>query len=418
MQFKIIDGSLPKVGRRMRRPQHSFSLKSRPWRLDPFLIAPVLPGETLKNGLIQYRAVSSRLKSPLVGWWSETYIFYVKHRDLTSQAATLTNMHLDATTDVTPLRNAGASTGRYHAANGMDYVNFCLQRVVEEYFREEEDGAWNANLLDGIPMVCIGKNTGFESLRDQTAVAVTQDEELPGEVTEIPYGVNASWANYYAQWENMRSLKQTSKSFEDWLAEWGVHTPEVIERENKPELLRYIREWQYPTNTVEPTTGVPTTALSVSVSERMDKDRFFKEPGFIFGVQCFRPKVYFSNQKGCLAEFLDDAYSWLPPVVADQTWTSLKNFAFNAGPLNGVAASGGYWIDMRDLFVFGDQFVNYDLVADGTGSHVVLPDANYKSRFATSAMADALFAAAAPANVIRTDGVVSLSILGKIGNET
>ena len=73
---------------------------------------------------------------------------------------------------------------------------------------------------------------------------------------------------------------------------------------------------------------------------------------------------------------------------------------------------------MRDLFVFGDQFVNYDLVADGTGSHVVLPDVNYKARFATSAMADALFAAAAPANVIRTDGVCSLSILGKIGNET
>lgn len=419
VSVKIIDSSLPRVGRKLRNPQHSFSLKSRPWRLDPFLIAPVLPGETLKNLLLQYRSVSSRLKSPLVGWWSESYIFYVKHRDLTSQASLLTSMHLDATTDVSSLRGGSQSLGRYHAAGGIDYVNFCLQRVVEEYFREEDDGAWNANLLDGLPMVCIGKNTGLESLRDQAAAAVTQDEELPGEVTELPFGVNSgTWANHYAQWENMRAQKLTAKSFEDWLAEWGVSTPEVIERENKPELIRYIREWQYPTNTVEPTTGVPSTALSVSVSERADKDRFFKEPGFIFGVQCFRPKVYFSNQKGNLTEFLDDAYGWLPPVLGEQTWTSLKNFAFGAGPLAGAAPSGGYWVDMRDLFIFGDQFVNYDLVADGTGSHVVLPDASYKARFATSAMADALFAAAAPANVIRTDGVCSLSILGKIANET
>lgn len=195
VSVKIIDSSLPRVGRKMRNPQHSFSLSSRPWRMDPFMIAPVLPGETLKNLLLQYRAVSSRLKSPLVGWWSESYIFYVKHRDLTSQASVLTNMHLDATTDVSTLRGAGSSLGRYHAANAMDYVNFCLQRVTEEYFREEEDGAWNANLLDGLPMVCIGKNTGLESLRDQTAAAVTQDEELPGEVTELPFGVNSgTWA--------------------------------------------------------------------------------------------------------------------------------------------------------------------------------------------------------------------------------
>lgn len=417
MQFKIIDGSLPRVGRKMRRPQHSFSLKQRPWQIQPFLIAPVLPGETLKNGLIQYRAVSSRLKSPLVGWWSETFIFYVKHRDLTSQSTLLQNMHLDATTDVSSLK-AGAQNLPFYTPNGgMKYVEYCLQRVTEEYFREEEDGAWNAWLIDTLPITCVGKNTGFESLRSQVG-SVTQDEELPGEVTVQPYGTDAAWANYYAQWENMRSLKQTAKSFEDWLAEWGVSTPEVIERENKPELLRYSREWQYPTNTVEPTTGVPSTALSVSASERMDKDRLFKEPGFIFGVQIYRPKIYFGNQKGNLSAFLDNAYGWLPPVLAEQTWTSLKNWDFATGPMGGVSAADGYWMDMRDLFVFGDQFTNYDMLADATASAIGLPYSTYNARFANAAMADSLFAAAAPANTIRTDGVVSLSILGKIGNET
>jgi len=53
MQVKVVDTTVPRQGRWMRRPQHSFSLKSRPWRLDPFMIAPVLPGETLKNLLVK-----------------------------------------------------------------------------------------------------------------------------------------------------------------------------------------------------------------------------------------------------------------------------------------------------------------------------------------------------------------------------
>ena len=32
----------------------------------------------------------------------------------------------------------------------------------------------------------------------------------------------------------------------------------------------------------------------------------------------------------------------------------------NAGPLAG--ATNGYWVDIRDLFLYGDQFVNYDLI--------------------------------------------------------
>ena len=417
MKFKIIE-DLPATGRKMRNPKHDFHVKVRPWQIQPICIAPVLPGETMKNLLLQSRVVSKPLKSPLVGWWTEYYFFYVKHRDLSTQSATLQAMMLDTTTSLAALR-AGAQDLPFYTPNGgVKYVEYCLQRVVEEYFREEEDGAWNSKLIDTLPIACVGKNTGFESLRAQSS-PVTQDEELPGEVTELPFGASSgTWAASYAEWENMRALRLTVKTYEDWLAEYGVKTEEVIELENKPELLRYIREWQYPTNTVEPTTGVPSTALSVSVAERADKDRFFKEPGFVFGVQVVRPKVYFSNQKGALSAYMDDAYAWLPPVLRDQTWTSLRNFAFGAGPLAGVAGAGGYWMDLRDLFVFGDQFTNYDIVTAGDANHVVLPDATYQSRYASSAMADALFSAVAPANIIKADGIVSLGILGRISNQS
>jgi hypothetical protein len=65
-----------------RNPQHRFYLETRPWQIQPFLIAPVLPGETMKNLLLQSRVVSDPLLASLTGWFCEYYFFYCKHRDL------------------------------------------------------------------------------------------------------------------------------------------------------------------------------------------------------------------------------------------------------------------------------------------------------------------------------------------------
>ena len=83
-----------RMGRVMRSPRHSFIVEHRPFEITPFFIAPVLPGETLKNLLWQARAVTKPIKQPLVGWWLEYYMFYVKMRDLTDRD-TLTAMLLD-----------------------------------------------------------------------------------------------------------------------------------------------------------------------------------------------------------------------------------------------------------------------------------------------------------------------------------
>ena len=76
-------GPAPRVSRSGRRPQHTFQLRHKPWVVQPFMIAPVLPGDTMKNLLLQARAVSSPVKNPLIGWWLEYYFFYVPHRSLT-----------------------------------------------------------------------------------------------------------------------------------------------------------------------------------------------------------------------------------------------------------------------------------------------------------------------------------------------
>ena len=71
-----------RTSRTPRRPQHTFAIEARPWQLVPFFIAPVLPGETMKNMLFQARIVSDPIKNPLIGWWAEFFFWYVKHRDL------------------------------------------------------------------------------------------------------------------------------------------------------------------------------------------------------------------------------------------------------------------------------------------------------------------------------------------------
>ena len=69
----------PRFQRKMRRPRHDFNVRHMPFCITPFAIAPVLPGETLKDGNLQSRAVVDPIKNPLIGWWLEHYVFYVPH---------------------------------------------------------------------------------------------------------------------------------------------------------------------------------------------------------------------------------------------------------------------------------------------------------------------------------------------------
>ena len=54
--------NLPQVGRKTRSPQHSFNLVNRPFGIYPFMIAPVLAGETLKSALMQSRVITDPIR--------------------------------------------------------------------------------------------------------------------------------------------------------------------------------------------------------------------------------------------------------------------------------------------------------------------------------------------------------------------
>jgi hypothetical protein len=407
MSITIAD--LPGQQRVTRRPQHRFNLKWRPYQIQPFMIAPVLPGETLKEGVLQVRAKSDALASAcsLIGWWLEHYVFYVKLTDLEGRDD-FTAMLLDATHSLSGY-DAAANAKTYHAGPGLDWTQLCLDQVVEYYFRDEGDGTVT---FDGLPQAAVVGESWLDSAKLDSA-APTNDEQFPGQDPVVPDNY-AQFSNQYTQWEHMRALKLTAATFEDWLAAFGVRPETKPAREDfRPELLRYSRDWQYPSTVVDGASGDTTSAVVWSIAERIEKRRFFKEPGFIFGVTVARPKAYFSGMRGAGVSMMNDPYAWLPAVLRDAPFTSLKQFDNSPadGPLAGIP-SEPYWVDIRDLFIYGDQFVNFDISATPAG-FVALPTSGMQKRYAASTAIDAFFDDAAGGfKYLRQDGVLSLSLLG------
>ena len=114
-----------KTGRNLRRPVYRFQLKTKPWQLQPFMIAPVLPGETLKNGLFQSRVISDPLKHRLLGAHKEYWFFYVRLRDLQG-SADFEAMMLDLNKDMSSYRS---TSNRFRHPHGNSVRQSCRARV-------------------------------------------------------------------------------------------------------------------------------------------------------------------------------------------------------------------------------------------------------------------------------------------------
>lgn len=394
--------SLPSVGRVMRRPQHTFNLRHEPFQIQPFLLAPVLPGETLKNALLQARAVSKPIRNRLCGWWLEYYIFYVKHRDL-DERAELVEMALDPDWTMVNIDEDAASTPYYHSGYTINWSKLCLKRVVEEYFRNEGE-AWDVKTIGGLPIASVMDHPASRlSLWLDSAMPTGPDVPV---ATDIPASeLDAALRQY----EFLRANSLVNMSYEDFLRTYGIRPDK---EEHKPELIRYLRDWTYPTNHIADD-GTASSAVVWSTTERADKDRFFREPGFIFGVTVARPKVYFNAQTGSLAGALRTAMSWLPAIMKEDVYSSLASFTDGTGAGSGpfgAALSGDYWLDLRDIFLYGDQYINHAL--NGTDTpFAALPDSTGQRRYMAEADVDKLFVGDI-GGVIEQDGVVNLHILG------
>lgn len=401
-----------RMGRVMRNPQHTFQVEHKPWEIQPFMIAPVLPGETMKNLLMQARVISDPVKSRLLGWWSEHYFFYVKHRDL-AERDEFVQMMLDPAWTPANVDSAADNAYTYYeggTGSGTLYIDWaakCLECVVDHFFRDSDEVAADHVVRAGRYAAKAYGTTWLHSL--QPEAAVEWNDVTISTATDDAFTLT-ELSDAQRQYEWLRQNGAVAMTYEDFLSTYGVSVPPPEEL-HAPELIRFARNWAMPVSAIDPTDGSAASAVTWQVTERADKDRFFKEPGFILGVTVVRPKVYRSRQLGHASAMLNNAYAWLPALMSDDPRTSLKLLPDNNGILGDFTDAGGAWVDVKDLFLYGDQFVNFTLTDTDKGL-VALPTVGLDHEYATEEMADGLFAADT-AELIRQDGIVSLGVAGR-----
>ena len=408
--------------RRTRSPKHTFNLKFKPYEIVPAAIIPVTPGETLNSALTQFTAVTDPMQNRLIGGHMEMHAFYVKHRGLAATDTTglLQSMMLDPTTDVSTLKRTANSVPYYTFKTGMDFVQMCHRAVIEAFFRDEGED-WNIATIENYPAAQIEQEGWYHSLKEESATGDTA--ELPGvdELEELD--ILPGFTTHYSQWEIMRDTGMTDLDYDDFLKSYGVSIPKAesdddtnadgVPDKHEPELLRSWRSFTGPSNVINPSDGAAKSALYWKAAFDLKKPRFFKEPGFVYVVMLMRPKLYLGNQKGAAVGLLNDAYAWLPAVLNGLGYTSVKEVLDSA--TDGILQNQDedYWIDLADLFEYGDQFVNHTMGA-AANHGLALPSTNNVGRkYVTDAMMESLFVTAGT-DYVYADGAFHANILTKM----
>jgi len=405
---------VPALGRKQRSPATPFNIKTRAFAIQPFAIMPVLPGDTLKKASVQMRAVTDPVKSALTGWWADVSLFYVKLRDI-SPSGEIENMALVPTYSATAIDSATDKPKEFFQGGTLHvpWLRYCMTSIVDTYFRDEEEDASTYVNDDGDYVgALISKSAMDSATLGSTMLEAGNDVELTvgGDDKITGEEIRDTLTQY--EWMSMNGL--TDQTYEEFLASYGVKSALVEEKSFRPELLRFWRQWTLPVNHVEPSTGVPSTAVSWVLNGTADKSRFFKEPGFIVGIVCFRPKVYYKNWRGSLTALMNDIYTWLPPALDSDPTASFKKVNAANGIFEGV--TDDVIVDMRDLLMYGEQFTNQDLSTDVSASMptVALPTTANQRFYPDAALEKQLFTTAASAYYIRADGLLQVEIASRV----
>lgn len=397
-----VSAPVPRMRRRIRRPVHNAYVHFIPWAIQPFLIAPVLPGETLKNLLFQARILTTPLaNNQVIGWWIETYFFYVKHRHL-ANATTYTNMMIDMNTVITGVQQVANLPMMNSLIGDMQFPQEAYTAIVNEYFRGDgESDATAAGLIAGtgggnLRLARLKMPGWWDSIIPNSQVDTGHggiaDDSIGGANTALDQVGEIGRA--LETWQQLRMLGITNLEYDDWLRSFGVQI--AAPTRDVPELLRYTREWQYPSSavSVDATAQRVSSVVSWSLTERADKDRYFREPGLIMGFVIARPKLYHDRQQAGVG-LLQDALAWQTPF-ASGVYDRLR-------PVSGLT---GYHWDTADLFNQGDQ---YRYIHRGTSCPTVAFPANGKLDYANATLINSLFTDGATGHV-KMDATVSLQV--------
>lgn len=394
VRIPTVRNAPPTGARRTRYPKHNFNVEFEPFDIQPIGIVPVSAGDSVKSLRFEARVLTDPIVSQITGWWAELYWFYVRFSDLEEYAAAQA-MVSDPAFNLAGLVTA-AKTWTYHNGNGPDWLFMAYKQAVRTHFRPE-NGDWNDALGDS--------GAARAGLVGRTWVdTVELEANLPNPAAADTYA--GRWEHY----EALRRAKLVTMDYPEWLRSQGVDVPEQLAQplseKRRPELIRFTRQFAYPSNTVDPAGTGTVSAVSWVVADRMDRAIFCDEPGFIIGAALVRPKLYRGNQVATGAALLRDARTIAPDILEEAPQETLKMVTgANAASLTTAV---DYWLDTNGVYVLGDQFI-----VGASAPKTALPaTATLQKSYPVTADIDALFANVA-VNKVRIDGSASLSIVGR-----
>lgn len=397
-------------GRVMRAPQHSWHVDPEPYVLQPICLAPVLAGDTLQSLSYQCRAISSPLKSALTGWNAEFFWFYCRIMDMDDGPDIMQHVIDESEGEYSSAEAGTANTPNYYSGRGIDWVERCQKLIIPHYFRDDH-GAWDYKTIGGQPMIGSREIRFFEHF---TADSVMPVDDVDAEDFE----------NLWNKWNELSRSKLTTATYEEYLQQHGVQPPPNLRQPDAdlkiPELIRHHRVWQFPISTISPTDGSGSHAVSFVVQDRAERSRRFGEPGFVIGFVTFRPKTYVpvadddTNvnwfQDGFASAHLDNAKAWMPPIYMNEPGESLRKFTPTDGPIVAGSINTGaedYWLDMRDLFLRGDQFVHEQIPSGETPAALTAVSPWTDPKYAANPDVRNLFKSATSAGIV-CEGMASL----------
>lgn len=424
-QVQIPDTRQSRVSR---MPQHDFNLIFKPFQLQPCFIAPVLPGETVTNVHVQVQCWTDPLLSVLknTGWHFEFYCFYSKFRDLeawerdevANNPANIGQAMMDMITanqSLAGLQQAAYVPWSNCAKGGIDYVFECEKRIVDAYFRDEGE-SWSASQIDSVPCVKLfGK--GKRDVLDKLTMATAYTDSRTN--LNVMSGGNIYMDDIelaYREWAAAREGNEIPMDYEDWVrASGGRVTVRPTDRDilHVPEDVCHFREFTYPTNTIDMTSGVPRVAAGWRLTKESKQAIRFPEWGWLTGYVCCRPKMLYLNQQGSFAGMMQTRDTWFPPQLDGREYEPHLSVADSNGPLAATMTGGGthgHYVDLRDLMQSGEQFTNYS-PAQASGAYATLPDSSGNRHYVSAADAMSVFTDNVNGRN-RADGRVSLTIKG------
>lgn len=407
------DFGRPRSQKWTRTPSHKYQVVNWAFEIQPVVVAPVLAGETLRGWQMQDRVVTDPIENSLAGWWNEYFAFYTPLSVLDENYKTLLmDPDYDTSSDVVTADH----TYFYRYKGGMNFVAETYTQIILDWFRDEIEAATTPTSTGR--GLSYGRFVGAGGWLDSAidATDITTDDEPSDFINEAGTDtfsvkdIHDAMANW--QWARLNAY--TQMSWAEWLQTYGVKVPDAELR--RPEYLGHWRDWSYPTNTVD---GAGDINSQVVWSTRWNHRRrkYFKEPGIFMIVALTRPKTYSSTQVGAGVGLLDDAFGWMPQTVLDPSM-SIKEYPSSG--TDGIVRSttNAYRVDRRDVFVHGDQFVNFSL-ASTDKNLVAMPDAALDKYYPTDTMAKSFFIdKVTSAFTIRREGVCRLNVNGHVRDYT